>query len=803
MSRNKSFFFSLFAAFFLFSFPALSQEQGGTKPAGISVFFEKVYLHTDRDYYTSGNDIWFKAYLVNGQSNYLTNTSNNLYVELISPESELLGRHVIRMDEGTGAGDFNLGDSISSGTYKLRAYTTWMRNFGDHFIFEKELKVVSLLDLPSTDAELTEGMNKIQFFPEGGALLEGVAGKVAYKAEDQSGGGIEVEGAIFSAAGDTVGWFRSTHSGMGAVTLFPVPGERYFAKGKFNRKFPFTVALPEIMQKGFSIQVMDAGPEHLMLVVNTDPATLQEYRDKVVTIAGRHAGKICFSGDVQLKGPATPLKLAKDYFPAGIAGITLYDAEKRPQAERLVYIDRQEKEKISLNIAAAKPVYKSREEVEMKVSARDGQGNPVKTKLSLSVVDAGLVPEGISDIRSYLMLESEVKGKIENPKQYFDPENEERKEQMDLLLLSQGWRGFVWRKLQEEGISIKYLPEPGITVSGRVRKLHTDKPLEGVNISLFAEGAKGSSLYSTQTGADGRYFLDGLEFYGRQGITLTARDKKGKKEGWLWMNPVFGDTLTIKKFPLTVYRRPFTELDPLKNEENKKAQVDRQYRLSSDEFLLNEVEIAADREKERTQMIKHNAAMAVSGVGMGQQTYDFKIGEEELEYVNIGDFLEGKFPFTERQNGYVYLKLRGTPEMPKFFLDGSTVEETGNPYPDHVTSMSMGEVERIIMNGSNISIFRRENPLPPKEFSRIDKMVEGYYEAREFYTPQHTGSSEASMKPDLRTTIYWEPDISTDANGEATIKFFNSDRKGSVRAVVEGVSDKGIPLTGGTNYEVK
>src|ERR1035437_904791 len=119
------------------------------KDNSFPLFYEKVYLHLDRQYYSSGDDIWFKAYLVSGKSNWLTNTSKNLYVELISPKSDLIAHEVIYLGNGTGAGDFKLDSSISGGTYRIRAYTNWMRNFGDCFIFEKKIEVYRPNDFTS------------------------------------------------------------------------------------------------------------------------------------------------------------------------------------------------------------------------------------------------------------------------------------------------------------------------------------------------------------------------------------------------------------------------------------------------------------------------------------------------------------------------------------------------------------------------------------------------------------------------------------------------------------------------------
>jgi uncharacterized protein YfaS (alpha-2-macroglobulin family) len=69
---------------------------------------EKVYLQTDRNCYYPGDDIWFKAYLVNALDRSISGPSRSLHVELISPSSEIIMSRIIRLDGGLGNGDFKL-----------------------------------------------------------------------------------------------------------------------------------------------------------------------------------------------------------------------------------------------------------------------------------------------------------------------------------------------------------------------------------------------------------------------------------------------------------------------------------------------------------------------------------------------------------------------------------------------------------------------------------------------------------------------------------------------------------------------
>ncbi len=106
---------------------------------------EKVYLHTDNNYYTVGESLWYKAYSVYAYTNQLFDHSKILYVELISPESKIISRNITNLEGGLGHGDFVLADSlgVKPGTYQLRAYTNWMRNYGDDFVFKKEIQIIT------------------------------------------------------------------------------------------------------------------------------------------------------------------------------------------------------------------------------------------------------------------------------------------------------------------------------------------------------------------------------------------------------------------------------------------------------------------------------------------------------------------------------------------------------------------------------------------------------------------------------------------------------------------------------------
>jgi len=102
---------------------------------------EKVYLHLDKPYYAVGDDIWFKAYVVDAKSSAPSTISNILYVELINDKDSITTQIKLPIESGITWGDFKLADTLKEGNYRIRAYTQWMRNANPDFFFDKTIKI--------------------------------------------------------------------------------------------------------------------------------------------------------------------------------------------------------------------------------------------------------------------------------------------------------------------------------------------------------------------------------------------------------------------------------------------------------------------------------------------------------------------------------------------------------------------------------------------------------------------------------------------------------------------------------------
>jgi len=112
--------------------------------------YEKIYLHTDREYYTGGGDIFFKVYLTDETLSPQNAKSIVAYVDLIGPDQAIIETKTIAIKEGKGIGDFKITSKYKSGNYLLRAYTQYMKNFDPDFFFRKTIYIRGVTNLAKT-----------------------------------------------------------------------------------------------------------------------------------------------------------------------------------------------------------------------------------------------------------------------------------------------------------------------------------------------------------------------------------------------------------------------------------------------------------------------------------------------------------------------------------------------------------------------------------------------------------------------------------------------------------------------------
>lgn len=774
---------------------------------------EKIYLHIDRSHYFLGDDLWFKAYVIDPATNLLSWNTNNLHVELISSEPDLLMSRIIRIEKGTGYGDFHLSDSLVSGKYLIRAYTNHMRNYGPDHFFRREITIINPYYKESDTAKdaLSGGNDfELSFFPEGGSLVENVISKVAFKAVDDSGRGCSVGGTVFSTNGDSITSFTARNHGMGYFMIRPKPGERYYAIARGTYGTEKKVVLPGIFATGVSMSASFTSVNLLLVTLRANGKTTASLFGKDLHIILSSRNLVIKSTRIRISSPVSHFELPFVGFPPGVVRLTLTDARGLPLTERLVFFHGPPD--VRLNISTGKNEYKIREKTQVSLSLSCDSGTNESGEFSFSVAENRYTDPGLSfpsTIASWFLLESDIRGYIEDPSSYFDQDNPDRKENLDLLLLTHGWRDFIWKY----DTLFHYKNEIGFDISGNVRRYPGNRPAAGTGVNMGIFGQNISDVLNAGTDSLGNYKFENLDLVGNNKIVISSVNKRGKGTGTISIDPVKYNPAEISCETLFFQRLPDKPAEPgLHSREGSIGISERKKYKLTDTIALGEVSVTAQRV-----LTPQEGHIRESRRFYGEPDDELVITPTMKLYGEIANLLSGTIPGVRviRDGERIRIVTRATTPQAYalVFLDGVEVPET---YYENILTQPASTVERIDVlkptpvlgmrgAGGAINIITKTNS--GREFSGMDPfskalIVRGFNEPRIFYAPKYDTPDKNIQAPDTRTTIFWEPSLKIGNERILTTEFYNADTPGTISIIAEGITESGIPVSRRIKYSV-
>jgi hypothetical protein len=761
---------------------------------------EKVYLHLDKPYYAAGDDIWFKAYITSGSYNQLTTISGIVNIELIDSRDSVTRSVRLPIKDGVAWGDIALPDTLSAGNYHIRAYTQYMRNAGSQYFFDKAISIINTIrnnaatapvnaGTGSTAAGATSVKPDVQFFPESGNLVAGIATQVAFKAVGPNGLGANVRGVITNNKGQQVAELSSTHLGMGVFELTPTLGVTYAAKLVTDNGIETIVTLPKVQDRGYVLNINDADPQNLNVKVFASSALLNNGTD--ITLVAQSAGKIYYTGKIK----AGSIVIPKNKFPTGIVQFTLFSQGGEPLNERLVFI--KNADRLDLNVTAAKQVYAPREKVLLTVDAKNRGQKPAKGSFSVAVTDELKVPvseNAENSILASMLLTSDLGGYIEQPAYYFNNINDKTRADLDILMLTQGYHRFEWKEIINDRFTpAPYEAEKSLRVSGTITNL-SGKPVAGGKVKLIDFDDIANS-FDTVTDARGRFNFDKLTFDDSVRFIVQARTPNNKKDVMINLDSIApANTAANKNRPdmqvtindaLSTYAQSSKELYS--------AQL--RYGVGNHVISLKEVII-----REKKQALKYSSNL--NGPGNADQIL-LSRDLRNMGCFRLSDCLQGRLLGVYFRNGVPFSTRSNRPMQ--LIVDGVYVESS---YLNNITYTDVQAIE-VLRNigsvgiyggrgGSGVIIITTKRGDEPEEYSGPTAgrgikpyYPKGYYKARTFYSPQYDKSGVNKQLADLRTTIYWNPDVQLNNDGKATLQYFNAGSKGVYRVVVEGIDTDG------------
>lgn len=367
----------------------------------------------------------------------------------------------------------------------------------------------------------------ISLFPEGGDLVDGLSSRVAFKALNAYGEPADIAGVVMNDAGEVVSEFESYHRGTGVFDITPEKGERYHLALTEPYHTDPVFPLPEALPRGYTLNVTEISEDKAAI-------RIQSSETETLTLVGLVRGEAYYSSDIEISEGSQVVEIDLSEFPIGVAQFTLFDSRAIPRAERLAFVNQHRQ--MTIELETEKDKYLPREQVIVKVRTLDDRGMPLPAQVSLAVVDDRLrsfADDRSSNILSWLLIESDLEGKVDEPNFYVNPEEEKASLALDYLLMTEGWRRFTWREIaQQELPPLTHIPQQ-TRVKGNIYDLD-GLPVIGARI----EGGGNIAVSNREGGFE---FRD-LDLFEPVDLRFTI---EGRSEEYIYRVGEYRDDLVI------------------------------------------------------------------------------------------------------------------------------------------------------------------------------------------------------------------------------------------------------------------
>ncbi len=816
---------------------------------------EKVHLHTDKPYYISGERIWFRAHVVDAASHEPVFDVNCVYAELFDVRDSIVSRVKTGPGNDLFSGYIPIPADIPEGNYTIRAYTGRMQQLDEDYFFLKNIRIgnpmthmiqalpefeftpdkkigadirfssirplmpitpesvkISInngrlmnakcenglaginFNLPSGEKQrvmlldamydehsyrkyiripLPDDDFDVSFYPEGGSALYGRMGRIAFKAMQQDGTEIDVTGIVYNRQGEEITQFKTTVRGMGQFMIASEQGEAYYAVCTNSKGQSKRFDLPVAKENGYALSATWLKDQLMVEVRQSEVGKTNDTLCLMVHTRG-------VVQDIRILNHSNePLIFRKDIFPSGVTNLLLLSKNMVPLSERLVFTFNDDQPNVTGK--ADRDICSVRSPVEYTVNITGESGEPLLGNISVSVTDDHEVAvDTTANILTTLLLTSDLRGNISDPAFYFQ-KNLQSAHTLDLLMLTQGWRRYdTERMVRNDFMYPDSLLEKGYEISGVVKsKKQSEK-----NISVSMLSLHGDYFADAVTNGSGRFYLhDGNAPDSTWFIVRTA-PQSDKRDLELTLDKT---SYPKRVIPVVASGMPDHGVFAKYADKAEQQYVDEH---GTRVVHLSEVAITAQKKSVPKSSFYH--------------TPDRSVTEDQLDRQPPATMsaLLMRLPGLTFRNDSVKISR----------FEGCVEQLLINDLPVTVESLDMVEVMDVVQvdlltSPTNLAAFGEKGrygviaiytrtsswkPSTPKgnapNIKRI--MPLGFQKPAEFYAPKYD-QPDQNPKPDLRTTINWQPSLTTDETGKASFRFYTADVPSTYTVVVEGMTKDG------------
>jgi hypothetical protein len=721
---------------------------------------EQIVFYADKLVLRPEDQLFFKAYVLTGPEQLRVSASKVLNVELLNESGTLIESQYHKIIDGKSEGAFQIPRKIEDGNYFIRTYTRWMMNYGPES-FNLQGIVISVDKTPGRLKP--NNVQDIQIYPEGGQLVHGLTQHVAIKLNNYTEGSIPV----VNNSGKLVATINNYGMDLGTFILKPLKGESYFIKLDEDR----SIRLPEVLEMGYTLQVNNLNDDNAFIRIETSPERSKES----IYLKGIAQGITYFDIEVDFDtNRIAQIEIPKTDLPPGVLELRLEDDIDQIWASRPIYIDKKE-----LQIAVERQSSSEGNDI-LKFRVTDKEGRPVQTELSI----------GLS--------------KLDNSESYANPSYDRsskvgatrnEKYKSDLKLLTGQAEGSVHdRNLTAIPEQILYNFQDGLEFYGQAYNL-INTLLTNTKIQILITTPKNAIVKETETNSDGLFKLSGLQVIGEANMVFRTVGEDT-------------ETKLVKVIPYEY------EIPPL-NSGNVALKKNKEYSNKTAALFSKKpiMEFNSKVETERLIELDEITLVATKSIQKTNPTrYDLKATRviyQNKEKPKTIPQLFLNIPGVQvvglgTLNPSISLPRAGGGGPILWVIDGFPLIQS-TKLADIISLLSYSDVERIdLLIGAEASIYGSRGAggviqiytrtgSDVEYLARKDAQViyQGFHESISFDTYEEINSKKRKNFRDTTTTLYWNPNLQTNENGEAIIRLsapLNDDR---IRIEANTITKKG------------
>lgn len=744
----------LLSLFFLFCF---NQKQFGQDNI---IFNDQYRIHTDRDYYISGENIHFKIY----QKKLNKETfSKVVYLSLTNSIGELVCKAKVEILNGLSYGSLEIPQDTESGYYWLYTYSKWQRNFGIENYNKKRIFIVNpLRGIDYSKANITKSGFNVMVFPEGGSIIGGVDNNIVLIAKGKYGQYVDFEGDIIDDDERIVSSFKTTNC-IGNVNLRPLYGMKYKLKAKYKQKTSYIDLLIE-NKAGlvYDVDFSDKNQAYIKRHSNPEgaitPMYLSLYNNGICYLK---YSDIDLSNELMLPIPKNKL----------IEGVNLLVA--RDNKGKVVYkknIDFFQKNSLKISLTTSKNKFNTREKVDVRIKI--GTLNDAILNANLSVSIAKL--ESNHDLNNVALI-----NKLSNKGTFIFEFFDEFMPGITSDDINQSYANYLRTIIPDTISSFKFDHLPEISspyLEGEIINQQNDliKEKALVFVTMMDSLRKTDVIESDK---DGRFIIQ----FDKNMIA---------NEVLLQLVDTINATLKIKNsfedsFPNITLSPPLLD----------EAKINYLQQLMFNYQIMEQYYSKATKEE--------GDAIGLSNMFYGKPDTSYVLKKyidlpsmEEVFHNLIYEVAvkEKKREFT------LYMYDKNKEELnffPLVLIDGVPVTNVNS-----IMKIIPSKVWKIdIINsyytigkkvfGGIISIFSKDGDFAEVKLNKRAEII-GYKSMKRINTVKNDDISKTDKHlPDLRNTLYWNPEIIANEKGLAEFSFNTSDETGKFLIKIEGISMEG------------